>query len=179
MNMFGNGYPGVFGLPKHSPNTTPKNIDAMAEITEKVKVPIATGERIFTKFGFFEVLKKTKVAVIQPDLSISGGIMEGKKIAAIAEARYIGIAPHNPYGPILTAASLHLDACTPNFVIQEYCSLGEGILKNPFEIKDGYIEIPDGPGLGIDIDEQALAKRPYVPKDVPRLYHEDGAVGDW
>jgi len=157
----------------------PENIDAMAEITTKVKVPIATGERIFTKFGFFEVLKKTKVAVIQPDLSICGGIMEGKKISAMAEANYVSVAPHNPYGPILTAASLQLDACIPNFIIQEYCSLGEGILKEPFEIKDGYIDVPVGPGLGVEIDVSELKKRPYVPKDVPRLYHEDGSVADW
>ena len=157
----------------------PENIDAMAEITTKVKVPIATGERIFTKFGFFEVLKKTKVAVIQPDLSICGGIMEGKKISAMAEANYVSVAPHNPYGPILTAASLQLDACIPNFIIQEYCSLGEGVLKKPFEVKDGYIDVPVGPGLGVEIDESVLNKRPYVPKDVPRLYHEDGSVADW
>ena len=105
--------------------------------------------------------------------------MEGKKISAMAEANYVSVAPHNPYGPILTAASLQLDACIPNFIIQEYCSLGEGILKEPFEIKDGYIDVPVGPGLGIEIDESVLKKRPYVPKDVPRLYHEDGSVADW
>lgn len=157
----------------------PENIEAMAYIAEKVKVPIATGERIFTKFGFTQLLEKAKVAVIQPDLGICGGIMEGKKIAAMAESKYIGVAPHSPYGPILTAASLQLDTCIPNFVMQEYCSFGEGILKKPFEIKEGYVDIPTGPGLGIEVDEEALKNLPYKSKDIPRLYHEDGSVADW
>jgi galactonate dehydratase len=158
----------------------PEDIEALAIVVEKTKVPIATGERIFTKFGFSQLLSKAKVAVIQPDLGICGGIMEGKKIAAMAEAHYIGVAPHSPYGPILAAASLQLDACIPNFIIQEYCSsFGEEILKKPFEAKDGYIEVPNGAGLGIEVDEDALLKRPYLPKDGPRLYHEDGSVADW
>ena len=158
----------------------PENIDALVSVVQKTKVPIATGERIFTKFGFSQLLEKAKVAVIQPDLGICGGIMEGKKISAMAEAHYIGVAPHSPYGPILAAASLQLDACIPNFIIQEYCSsFGEGILKKPFEAKDGYIEVPTGPGLGIEVDEEALKKIPYQSKDGPRLYHEDGSVADW
>lgn len=162
----------------------PEDINALAQVTEKVKVSIATGERIFTKFGFTQLLEKAKVAVIQPDVGICGGIMEGKKIAAIAESHYIGVAPHSPYGPILAAASLQLDTCIPNFIIQEYCSFGEGIfgegiLKEPFKTKDGYMEIPTSPGLGIEVDEQELEKRPYQPKDGPRLYHEDGSVADW
>ncbi len=157
----------------------PENIEAMAMIAEKTSVPIATGERIFTKFGYVGLLERAKLAVVQPDLSICGGIMEGKKIAAMAEARYIGVAPHNPYGPILTAASLQLDACIPNFVIQEYCSFGEGILKEPFEVEDGHVPVTDKPGLGIEVDEDALMARSYVPKDVPRFYHADGSIADW
>ena len=157
----------------------PENIDGMTQITDKVKVPIATGERLFTKFAFSQLLEKTKVAVIQPDLSICGGIMEGKKIAAMAESYYVAVAPHNAYGPILTAASLQLDTCIPNFIIQEYCSLGEGTLKEPFQIKDGYIDIPEKPGLGIELDEEAIKKRPYKPKDFPLLFHEDDSVADW
>lgn len=164
----------------------PENMDAMAQITERVGVPIATGERIFTKFGFVHLLERTKVAAIQPDLSVCGGIMEAKKIAAMAEARHIGIAPHNCSGPVLTAASLQIDSCTPNFIIQECCflesdTLGEGTFKKPFEIKDGYVEIPTGPGLGIEVDEKALKKRlRCMPRGgVVVSYHEDGAVAEW
>lgn len=170
----------------------PENIDAMAQITEKASVPIAAGERIFTKFGFVHLLERAKLAAIQPDLSACGGIMEAKKISAMAEARYVAVAPHNSGGPLLTAVSLQLDACTPNFVIQECCfmesgTLGEGTLKKPFEIKNGHIEIPDGPGLGIEMDEKVLAERPYMSCVMSEgdegislgSHHEDGAVAEW
>jgi galactonate dehydratase len=105
--------------------------------------------------------------------------MEAKKIAAMAETYYVAIAPHCPYGPILTGASLQLDACIHNFLIQEYCALGEGILKEPLHLKDGYIEVPKKPGLGIELDEKAIAKRPYHSCDVPLWYHDDGSFALW
>jgi len=157
----------------------PENIECMARIARKVNIPIATGERLFTRFGFREVLEKGAASILQPDLSVCGGIMEGKKIAAMGESYYVAIAPHCPYGPILTAASLQLDACIPNFLIQEYSSLGEELFKEPFIIKEGYIEVPKKPGLGIELNEEILAKRPYKPHDVPRWYHEDGSFADW
>jgi len=157
----------------------PENVDAMARIARATPIPIATGERLFTKFGFREVLEKQAAAVIQPDLCICGGILEGKKIAAMAEAYYVAVAPHNPYGPVNTAASVQLDACTPNFLIQEFSSLGEGVLKEPLRLVDGHLEIPTGPGLGIEVDWEAVRARPFVAGDVPLLLHEDGSVADW
>ncbi|MGQ9629238.1 MAG: galactonate dehydratase [bacterium] len=157
----------------------PENVDAMVDVARKVKIPIATGERLFTKFGFREVLEKRAAAVLQPDLSVCGGILEGKKIAAMAEAYYVALAPHNPYGPVLTAASIQLDACAPNFLIQEFVSLGEGVLKEPFEMKGGYVEVPTKPGLGIELNEEAIARRPYEGREVPMWYHEDGSLADW
>jgi len=157
----------------------PENVDCMAGIAKKTNIPIATGERLFTKFGFRETLEKGAASILQPDLAICGGIMEAKKIAAMAEAYYVAIAPHCPYGPILTAASLQLDACIPNFLIQEHSSLGKGILKEPFVIKEGYIEVSTRPGLGIELNEEAIANRPYKPHDVPRWYHEDGSFANW
>ncbi|MBW3622665.1 MAG: galactonate dehydratase [Armatimonadetes bacterium] len=157
----------------------PENVPALADVVKSTRVPIATGERLFTKYGFREVLENHAAAVLQPDLCICGGILEGKKIAAMAEAYYVTTAPHCPYGPILTAASLQLDACIPNFLIQEQISLGEGIFEEPFRLMDGHVETPTKPGLGIKVDEAALKDRPYIPRDVPRWFHEDGSMADW
>ena len=158
----------------------PENVEAMVTIARSTSVPIATGERLFTKWGFREVLEKGAAAVLQPDLSHAGGIFEVRKIAAMAEVYYAAIAPHCPLGPIALAASLQVDACTPNFLCQEQVSMGEGYLKEPFVLSEGHIEVPTGPGLGIEVDEEALAERLYDGADEnPRLWHEDGSVADW
>jgi galactonate dehydratase len=159
----------------------PENVDVLANIARSTRIPIATGERLFTKWGFREVLEKHAAAVLQPDLAHCGGIMEGKKIAAMAETYYASIAPHNPLGPINLAASIQLDANVPNFLAQEQVSLGEGYLKKPFELKNGYIDIPTAPGLGIEIDEEAIEEKRYTGDwDTPRWLHEDdGSVADW
>ena len=157
----------------------PEQSDAIPRIAAMTHVPIATGERLFTKFGFKSVIANGGVAMIQPDLCICGGLTEGKKIAAMAEAYQIGLGPHNPYGPVNSAASLHLDVCSPNFVIQEFVSLGEGIFTEPLKHQDGYLLIPDSPGLGIEVDESAVRARPYVPVDTPLLTDEDGSIVDW
>jgi galactonate dehydratase len=164
----------------------PENVDEMVRISRSTTIPKATGERLFTKWGFREIIEKQAVAIVQPDLCHAGGIFESKKIAAMAESHYGAIAPHNPLGPISLAACLQLDTCTPNFLIQEHptlddqSDLGVGFLKKPFQIIDGYIQIPEGPGLGIEIDEEALKERTYEGNwDTPRLYHEDGSVADW
>jgi galactonate dehydratase len=164
----------------------PENVDSMVKVANSTTIPIASGERLFTKWGFREVIEKQAVAIVQPDLCHAGGIFEAKKIAAMSEAYYGSIAPHNPLGPISLAACLQLDACTPNFLIQEHPTLdekwdiGEVYLKKPFEIVDGYIEIPRAPGLGIELNEEALTSMNYEGDwDTPRLYHEDGSVADW
>ena len=97
----------------------PQNIDALQRVAEAVSIPIATGERLYTKWDYADLLGRQIVAMIQPDIVQGGGILELKKIAAMAEAHYVGFQPHNPYGPLCTIASLHLDACVPNFMIQE------------------------------------------------------------
>ncbi len=158
----------------------PENVDAMARIARTLRTPIATGERLFTRFGFREVLEKQAAAIVQPDVTTCGGIMELKKIAAMAEAHYVAIAPHNPYGPVATAASLHVDACVPNFLIQEFVALGEGCLKQPITVTDGYADIPDGPGLGVELDDRAVRDRPRQLWDIPTWCHaDDGSVADW
>ncbi|MFA0740400.1 MAG: hypothetical protein DFNUSKGM_000506 [Candidatus Fervidibacter sacchari] len=157
----------------------PLNVDALAEVAYRSPVPIATGERLFTRWQFREVLEKRAAAVLQPDPCICGGIFELRKIAAMAETYYVGIAPHNPYGPINTAAALRLAACIPNFVIQEHVTLGEGFLKQPFEQVNGYVAVPEGIGLCAEPDEDKIAQIPKQFREVPLVHYEDGAVGDW
>jgi galactonate dehydratase len=159
----------------------PENVDTMVEVARSTSIPIATGERLFTRWGFREVLEKQAARILQPDLCHCGGILEGKKIAAMAEVYYAAVAPHNPLGPISLAAGVQLDACIPNFLCQEQVSLGEGYLKEPFELKDGYIDVPKKPGLGIELDDAAVAEKLYDGSwDTPRWFFEDdGSFGDW
>jgi galactonate dehydratase len=157
-----------------------QNHDVMAEIARGTHLPIATGERVFTKWGFREVLEKRAATVLQPDLCHAGGITECRLIAGMAEAYYATIAPHNPLGPISLAAGLQLAASIPNFLCQEHRSLGEGYLKKPFVMKNGFVDIPTGPGLGIELDENEVAKRVGHKWRSPESYdEEDGSVVDW
>jgi galactonate dehydratase len=152
----------------------------MADIARSTYLPIATGERVFTKWGFLEVLQKGAAKVLQPDLCHAGGITECRLIAGMAEAFYATIAPHNPLGPISLAAGIQLAASIPNFLCQEQVSLGEGYLKQPFVVKDGYVDIPTGPGLGIELDENAMADKIGHDWRNPETYDaDDGSVVDW
>jgi galactonate dehydratase len=157
-----------------------QNVDVMAEIARGTHLPIATGERIFTKWGFREILEKHAATILQPDLCHAGGIHEVRIIAGMAETYYAGIAPHNPLGPIALAACVQLDASIPNFVVQEHATLGEGYLKDPFVFRDGYVELPTGPGLGIELDRDALADKIDHDWRNPERYHpDDRSVVDW
>jgi galactonate dehydratase len=157
-----------------------QNHDVMAEIARGTHLPIATGERVVTKWGFREVLEKRAASILQPDLCHAGGITEVRLIAGMAEAYYASIAPHNPLGPISLAAGVQLAASIPNFLIQEQVSLGQGYLKKPFTVRNGYLDLPSGPGLGIELDENALAdKIGHDWRNRESYDAEDGAVVDW
>jgi galactonate dehydratase len=156
-----------------------QNVDAMAEIARGTHLPIATGERVFTKWGFRRILEEQAASILQPDLCHAGGITEVRLIAGMAEAYYAAIAPHNPLGPISLAAGLQLAASIPNFLCQEQVHLGTGYLKKPFEVKGGYIDTPTAPGLGIEIDEDALADKLGHDWQNPQTYFFDGSVVDW
>lgn len=136
-----------------------QNVDVMADIARSTHLPIATGERIFTKWGFREILEKRAASILQPDLCHAGGITEVRLIAGMAEAYYAAIAPHNPLGPISLAAGLHLAAAIPNFLCQEQVNLGDGYLKQSFAVENGYVSLPTGPGLGVELDEAAVAAK--------------------
>lgn len=164
----------------------PENVDCMVNIARSTTVPIAAGERLFGKWQYRELIEKQAVSVIQPDICHVGGIYEGRKLAAMIEMYYGTVAPHNPLGPISLAACLQLDTCIPNFLVQEHpgnpdkSDLGVGYIKEPFVIKDGYIDVPTKPGLGVELDEKALEDKIYDGKwTTPRQYYEDGSNADW
>ncbi len=157
-----------------------QNHDIMAEIARGTHIPIATGERVFTKWGFREVLEKKAATILQPDMCHAGGISEVRIIAGMAEAYYAAIAPHNPLGPISLAAGVQLAASINNFLIQEQVSLGEGYIQKPFTVDRGYLNLPTGPGLGIELDDNAMADKIGHDWTNPESYdEEDGSVVDW
>lgn len=169
----------------------PENNEALRNIALSTVIPIATGERNYTRWDFKNILIDGYVDIIQPDLSHTGGILEAKKIAAMAEAFDVSVAPHSPLGPINLAASLQLDACTPNCIIQEqslgiHYNQGNDLLdylvdQTVFDYEEGYMKIPDGPGLGIELDEtkikNASAKNVDWKNPIWRL--EDGSIAEW
>ena len=160
----------------------PEYPEAMAEIRRVARVPIATGERLFSRYPFRDLLTRQAVDILQPDLCTVGGILEGYKIATMAEAFYVSIAPHNPLSPLSTVVALHLDTVVPNFLIQELILHPERqrILKQPVEIaRDGYIEPPRGPGWGVELNEEYLRANPYQERRMfPIAFAEDGSIVD-
>ena len=159
--------------------TPPDDLDALKAVRDKSPVAIAAGERIYTLKSYRELFEKRAADYIQPDVSHAGGIMELKKIAAVAEANYIPFAPHNPSGPVANAATLQLAACCPNFSILEimYSDVvwRKDVSDEKLSYSDGYISVPDAPGLGIEINEEACLAHPYSPHT---LRHYTGALTD-
>lgn len=160
-----------------------EDLGELALLREKTKVPLATGERSFTKYGFAEFCTRHLVNYVQPDVCHAGGILELKKIGAIAEAFRIEMAPHNPQSEVSALASLHVDATTPAATIQEYSPNRPPWVSDLFhggavKIKDGYAELPERPGLGVDLDEKIAAQHPYKPVNRPNYVFSDGGVAD-
>lgn len=135
----------------------PENNEALIKISQSTTTPIATGERHLTRWGFREIVEREAASVLQPDIRHCGGISEIKKISNLAETHYLAIAPHNAAGPIGVVASIHVMATVPNFLICEGGSnRGVGLFKEPLVFRDGFIELPKGPGLGIDMDKKEI-----------------------
>lgn len=168
-----------FGVMFFEEPVPPDNIEALKAVRDKSPVAISAGERLYTRQAFRELFEKRAADYIQPDISHAGGIMELKKIAAIAESCYIPFAPHNPSGPVANAATLQIAACVPNFSILEimYSDVDwrKNVTNESLEYSDGYISIPDKPGLGIEINEEECLKHPYKPHT---LRHYTGALTD-
>jgi len=161
----------------------PDNIDEMAQVAQHINIPIATGERIHTIWEFEMLLSRNAVQYIRPDVCLAGGISHCKKIAALAEARHVGVVPHNPLSPVSTAACVQLAACIPNFALQEY-PLGEDrppkteIVKSALRLEGGFLIIPDAPGIGIELADDAAQRYPYRPREVVTRLASDGSVMD-
>ncbi len=169
----------------------PENNEALREIANSVSIPIATGERMFSKWQFKNLLKDGYVDIIQPDVSHAGGITECKKIISMAEAFDVAAAPHCPLGPIALAACLQVDATCHNAFIQEqslgiHYNQGSDLLdyltdKTVFDYHKGYVKIPEGPGLGIEINEDHVRKMAREGHNWhnPVWRHTDGSVAEW
>jgi galactonate dehydratase len=158
------------------------NVDVMAEIARKTAIPLATGERIYLKWGFREILEKRAAAILQPDVCYAGGITELRLIAGMAEAYYLPLAPHNPQGPCSLAASYQIAASIPNFLVQERGDDNhENLLAKPLPpVVNGYRPLPTDPGLGITIDEEKLKAQVGEPTLYrPRFDPDDNSVVDW
>jgi galactonate dehydratase len=163
----------------------PDNVDVLADVRRASPVPIATGERLVTRYQFREVIEKQACHVIQPDLCHCGGLWEAKKIAAMAEIYTMGVAPHNPLGPVANAAALHFDLSTPNFLIQEDMLTDVPwrweIVRHSLKTEKGYWLPTDVPGLGIEVDEVAAAKHPFKQEVLhsTTIRAGDNAILDW
>ena len=157
----------------------PQNLEGLAEVKRRVNVPISAGERLYNRWEFRSLFELKAADFIQPDVSHAGGIMELKKIAAMAEAYHIPICPHNPSGPIANAATLQLAACVPNFYLLETMSSDvpwrKSISTEEVKFENGEMFISDKPGLGIDINIEEIKKHPFEPKE---LRHYKGTLTD-
>jgi galactonate dehydratase len=163
----------------------PESIEDIALIQRAVKTPIATGERLVTQYAFRDLLEKRACSVIQPDITHCGGLTEARKISSMAEAYRVSVAPHNPQGPVSTAASLELGFATPSYIICETVSKDvpwrQDVVSEGFVVEEkGRIVRPNQrPGLGIEIDEAVIAKHPFEQEVLQRSFYKDGSVGDW
>ena len=159
--------------------TPPDNIEALKAVRDKSPVAISAGERLYTLKSYKDLFEMRAADFIQPDISHAGGIMELKKIAAVAESCYIPFAPHNPSGPVANAATLQLAACCPNFSILEIMysdvTWRRDITNESLHYENGFISIPDRAGLGIEINEEECLKHSY---QAHTLRHHTGALTD-
>ncbi len=162
----------------------PEDVDGHVAVARALPgIPIATGERLIGRWAFRPFFERGAMAVAQPDVCHTGGISEVRRIAAMAEAHGISVAPHNPLGPVATMANLHLAVATPNHLIQEVMRSDvpwrDEIVSGVPAIVDGHMSPPTAPGLGVEIDEAAAAAHPYEAEPQYRWFHEDGSVAEW
>ena len=163
----------------------PETVECLARINAAVATPIATGERLTHLIQFRDLFAARGCEVAQPDITHCGGLTAARKIAALAEAHRIALAPHNPQGPVSTAASLEFGFSQPDYVICE--TVSEDVAwrsevvsdHHPVNLKGRTVAPTDRPGLGVDVDEAAVARHPFEQELPQRVFHSDGSVGDW
>ena len=160
----------------------PDSPRSMGEVQKAIEIPIATGERFTSIYQFRELLEAGGCRFVRPDVCIAGGISHCKKIAALAEAFHVAVIPHNPLSPISTAACVQIDACVPNFALQEYTGESEPpkreLVVEPLKLERGYLRVPETPGIGIELNFDALARMPFRRRPLDTPLHEDGSVAD-
>jgi len=163
--------------------------ERVATVASSTTIPIATGERLHNVFEFRELLLWKACRIVRPDVCVCGGLTQSKKIAALAEAFQVGVVPHNPLSPISTAVCVQLDACIPNAILQEYTGEGTAIgmggdmrrvVKSPVKLEKGYLIVPETPGIGVEIDEEAVREgmKTYKLAAIETPVHSDGSVAD-
>jgi len=161
----------------------PEHVDALVEVSRALPFPIATGERLVTRWQFREICEKRAVAILQPDVSHCGGISEARRIAALAETYSLSMACHNPQGPVAIAATAQVAFATPNYLIQEVVRSDvpwrNDVVMAPVPIERGTGRPPTLPGLGIEVNEAEAAKHPFAPEVTMDVFHRDGSVADW
>jgi galactonate dehydratase len=156
-----------------------ENLDEMAYVRKKIDIPVATGERLFTPYVFQQLLERDGADIVQPDMSHCGGILSAFRIAAIADSHYAAFTPHNPNGEVSYAAGVQLAACVPNFFALEHFPPEPWrfqVCRTEMKVEDGWLEIPDRPGLGVEFDEKAAAAHPYEPVDLYNLHRPEMAL---
>lgn len=160
----------------------PDSVQSMAEVQQAIGISIATGERFTSMYQFRELLVAGGCRFIRPDVCLCGGITHTKKVAALAEAFHVGVIPHNPLSPISTAACVQVDACIPNFSLQEYT--GEDappkrdLVVEPLKLDHGYLKVPEAPGIGIELNLDVVRQMPFTRRELSTPLHEDGSIAD-
>lgn len=158
----------------------PENLQAWSALKRQVNVPLATGEMLYTRHQFLPLLSQYVVDFIQPDVCVTGGLWEMKKIASLAEAHYVSVAPHNPCGPVANAVNAHFALSTQNFEVLEYhpddARVRNEILRNPVPLEAGHLHVPDTPGLGIELNLEYVTSQEYKPWKRSNLFRPDGSL---
>ena len=156
----------------------PDSIESMAEVASKVTVPVATGERHLTIYEFKEFLQKRAAHDLKLDVGLQGGFTQCKKAAGMAEAYHATVSPHNARGQVLLAAHVQLCAAIPNFLVLEYrVDPRDDMVTKPLRVENGYMKLPDTPGIGVEFDEAAAARYPFAPREISTATRVDGSVG--
>jgi galactonate dehydratase len=163
----------------------PEQPEALAAIAAAVGTPIATGERLTSLEQFQRLFSLRACSVAQPDITHCGGLSAARRIAALAQAGRISLAPHNPQGPVSTAASLQLGFAEPDYIICETVHTDvpwrEDVVREgiDYDLRTRTVRSSQAPGLGIELDESEISKHPFEPEALQRVFHRDGSVGDW
>ena len=161
----------------------PEDVGGIARVAKATTIPIASGERLCHRTDFLPLLQAGAIAIAQPDVCHAGGLTEVRRIAALCDTFGVSMAPHNPLGPVATMVNIHLGFATPNFLVQEVMRSDvpwrDEVVRGGAPIEGGHVLPPQGPGIGIEIDEAGAERHPWQDARPIQWYHDDGSVADW